>query len=92
MRNYRLDNQWDIELSFEEDGTRTACSAWLAGERAPALHGQGAALRQTSDRPAYRIGEELAAARALHALARQLRVRADGEIGAADHWPAVSGH
>ncbi|MDH6117520.1 dsRBD fold-containing protein [Kitasatospora sp. GAS204B] len=88
MRNYRLDNQWDVELSFEEDGTTTACQARLVGDRAPAAHGYGQAQRNTADRPVYRLGEELAASRALRALAQQLRAQADGDIGDVNRRPA----
>ncbi|MGF1429086.1 dsRBD fold-containing protein [Kitasatospora sp. LaBMicrA B282] len=88
MRNYRLDNQWDVELGFEEDGTTTLCQARLIGDRAPAVLGRGEAQRSAVDRPAPRIGEELAAARALTALARQLRAQADGEIGEVNRNPA----
>ncbi|WP_329562542.1 dsRBD fold-containing protein [Kitasatospora sp. NBC_01266] len=88
MQNYRLDNQWDVELSFEEDGTATACHARLVGDRAPGAQGYGQAERNRADRPAYRVGEELAASRALRALAQQLRAQAADDITDVNRAPA----
>ncbi|GAA4870531.1 dsRBD fold-containing protein [Kitasatospora terrestris] len=75
-----MHNQWDVELSFEEDGTHTACEARLIGTGAPALTGRGAAERSAADRPVTRIGEEVAASRALDELSRRLRTQAGGDI------------
>ncbi len=81
MQNYRMDNQWDVELSFaEEDSITTACEARLIGNGAPDLSAHGESVRSLADRPAARIGEEVAAARALDALSRRLRAQADGEV------------
>ncbi|MFE9421502.1 dsRBD fold-containing protein [Kitasatospora sp. NPDC006697] len=83
-----MQNQWDIELSFEEDGVNTVCDARLVGTRAPQLQGHGEAVRSTEDRPLARIGEEVAAWRALDDLSRRLRAQAAGEIQDEGHRPA----
>ncbi|WP_354643686.1 dsRBD fold-containing protein [Kitasatospora camelliae] len=82
-----MQNHWDVELSFEEDGTHTSCEARLIGQGAPGLSGHGASLRSLADRPAPRIGEELAAARALEELCRNLRSQANGDINDAAMRP-----
>jgi len=83
-----MHNQWDVELSFEEDGIHTACDARLVGTRAPGLSAHGEALRSADDRPLARIGEEMAASRALEELSRKLRAQASGEIEDEGHRPA----
>lgn len=83
-----MHNQWDVELSFEEDGVNTACEARLTGSHAPGLSGHGESVRSREDRPLARIGEEMAAARALDELSRKLRSVADGEIADEGHRPS----
>ncbi|MFI6444765.1 dsRBD fold-containing protein [Kitasatospora sp. NPDC050543] len=83
-----MHNQWDVELSFEEDGVHTGCDARLVGAQAPGLHAHGEAVRSVDDRPLARIGEELAASRALDELSRKLRAQAAGEIEDEGHRPA----
>ncbi|MDH6114393.1 hypothetical protein P3T36_000794 [Kitasatospora sp. MAP12-15] len=75
-----MHNQWDVELSFEEDGTLTSCEARLVGVRAPALSAHAESVRSTADRPVAGIGEEVAAARALDALSHKLRAQAAGDL------------
>ncbi|MDH6577901.1 dsRBD fold-containing protein [Kitasatospora sp. MAP5-34] len=75
-----MQNQWDVQLSFEEDGIHTMCDARLVGARAPGLSGHGEAVRSLDDRPLARIGEEMAASRALEELASRLKAQASGEI------------
>jgi hypothetical protein len=83
-----MHNQWTIELSFDEDADRTAATATLSPEGGAPLRGHGYARRNPSDRPAARIGEEVAAARALSNLAHELLERAAGDIEAATERPA----
>jgi Rv2632c-like len=83
-----MHNQWDIQLSFEEDGVHTVCEARLAGTRAPGLEGHGEAVRSRDDRPLARIGEEVAAWRALEDLSHKLRAQAAGEIDDEGRRPA----
>ncbi|WP_031070561.1 dsRBD fold-containing protein [Streptomyces sp. NRRL WC-3742] len=75
-----MHNQWDVELSFEEDGVNTACDARLTGARAPGLSAHGESVKSADDRPLARIGEEMAASRALEELSRKLAAQATGEI------------
>ena len=83
-----MQNQWDVQLKFEEDGVHTLCDARLMGARAPGLSGHGESVRSTDDRPLARIGEEVAASRALEELASRLRAQAAGEIADEGHRPA----
>ncbi|MEU3570650.1 dsRBD fold-containing protein [Kitasatospora sp. NPDC036755] len=82
-----MHNQWDVELSFEEDGVHTACEARLTGARAPGLSARGESTKSADDRPLARIGEEVAASRALEELAHKLRTQATGEIDDEGHRP-----
>ncbi|MET8545983.1 dsRBD fold-containing protein [Kitasatospora sp. NPDC004799] len=75
-----MHNQWDVELSFEEDGVHTTCEARLTGARAPGLSAHGESVKSAEDRPLARIGEEVAASRALAELSAKLRTQATGEI------------
>ncbi|MBD0689087.1 MULTISPECIES: dsRBD fold-containing protein [Streptomycetaceae] len=82
-----MHNQWDVELSFDEDGVHTVCDARLTGARAPGLSAHGEAEKSAEDRPLARIGEEVAASRALEELSRKLRAQATGEIEDEGHRP-----
>ncbi|MFF4649791.1 dsRBD fold-containing protein [Streptomyces sp. NPDC001380] len=73
-------HEWDVRLFFDEDGRSTECEARLVGERAPGVVAHGAARCSDADRPETRIGKELAAARALNALARRMLAQASGDI------------
>ncbi|MCX4508839.1 MULTISPECIES: DUF1876 domain-containing protein [Streptomyces] len=79
---------WNIDLSFEEDGTRTACKASLSGPNAPGVEGTGIARRSPGDTPDAKIGEELAAARACSELAHELVGRAASDVEGHTHRPA----
>ncbi|GAA1391380.1 DUF1876 domain-containing protein [Kitasatospora putterlickiae] len=82
-----MHNEWAVELSFEEDGVHTGCQARLTGAWAPGLSAHGESTRSVDDRPLARIGEEVAASRALDALSRKLKAQADGEIEDEGHRP-----
>lgn len=73
-------HEWDVRLFFDEDGRHTECEARLVGERAPGVAARGASTCSDRDRPEPRIGEELAAARALNSLARKMLAQASGDI------------
>jgi hypothetical protein len=73
-------HEWDVRLFFDEDGRHTECEARLVGESAPGVAARGAATCSPADRPESRIGEELAAARALNQLARRMLAQASGDI------------
>jgi hypothetical protein len=75
-----MQKNWKIDLTLEEDGNRTACTATLTGEGAPALSGHGYSRRSPSDEPDPRIGDEVAASRACSNLAHELLEQAAGVI------------
>ncbi|MEU2157763.1 MULTISPECIES: DUF1876 domain-containing protein [unclassified Streptomyces] len=83
-----MTQHWNIDLSFEEDGTRTACMASLSGPDAPGVQGLGIARRSPGDTPDTKIGEELAAARACSKLAHELVDRAAADVENHTHRPA----
>jgi hypothetical protein len=83
-----MQKRWTVELLFEEDGERTACTATLSGDRAPALAGHGYSRRAPADQPDSRIGEEVAAARACSNLAHELLEQAAGVIESRTETPA----
>ena len=81
-------HEWDVRLIFEEDGSHTRCEAQLAGVRAPGVASHGESTCSPVDRPERKIGEELAASRALSALARKLLAQASGDIEDETRRPA----
>jgi hypothetical protein len=83
-----MENNWTINLSFEEDDTRTAATATISAPGSPEIKGHGYARRNPEDRPAPLIGEEIAAARALSNLAHELLERAASDIETSTHRPA----
>ncbi|MGW4382610.1 DUF1876 domain-containing protein [Kitasatospora sp. NPDC004531] len=83
-----MQNHWIVDLTFDEDESRTTCTATLSGFSAPGAQGQGMARRNPIDDADSVIGEELAAARACHDLAHQLNGRAAHGIESHTHNPA----
>ncbi len=80
---------WHIDLDIREDGdkeTRTTASLRLPDETW--LRGEGRARRHPHDPVQNRVGEELAAARALNELARLLLSKAADDIENTTHRPA----
>ncbi|MFE7559287.1 DUF1876 domain-containing protein [Kitasatospora sp. NPDC057500] len=71
---------WHIEMEFREEGPHTAAVALLRLGDGAELRARGAASRHPSDPEQLRVGEEIAAARALNDLASQLLTKAHGEI------------
>jgi hypothetical protein len=75
---------WSVAIHLDEhDGSTRAVARLEAG--AKNLVGTGYARRNPSDRNVPEIGEELATARALHALADRLLGAAVGDIAAVTH-------
>ena len=72
--------EWDVRLFFEEDDDHTHAKAVLRTRQGDTLHAEGSARRNPVDRPVPEIGEELAAARALHTLAAKLTDSAVADI------------
>ena len=74
-----MDPVWSIELMFTENDDMTRADAVITiGERR--FHGWGRARRNPVDPDVPRIGEELAASRALTDLSHQLMHAAASEI------------
>ncbi len=81
--------EWHIDLDFQEIGdrdTRTECSLRLPDNTE--MHAEGHARRHPGDPVQTQVGEELAAARALNELARQLLAKAADDIEKVTHIPA----
>ncbi|WP_018349593.1 dsRBD fold-containing protein [Longispora albida] len=64
--------RWTVELTFDEDPDHTIATATLRIPNGQQFTSRGHARRHPKDRPAATIGEELAGARALSALAHDL--------------------
>jgi len=79
---------WHIEVEFEEDDTHTKAALLLRLPDATELTARGHAKRNSADQPQPRIGEEIAAARALSDLVHQLLDKAADEITEVTHRPA----
>jgi hypothetical protein len=80
---------WHIDVEFDEDDTRTRAALLLRLPDGSELRARGHAMRNPSDDPQPRIGEEIAAARALSELTHQLLDKAAHEISAVTHEPAA---
>jgi hypothetical protein len=79
---------WHIEIEFDEDDTTTRSALLLRLPDGAELRSRGHAKRNPADQPQPRIGEEIAAARALSDLTHQLLEKAAGEISEVTHRPA----
>lgn len=80
---------WDVKVYFSEDGDQTQARAVLAGADGQVrVQGAGVARKNPTDADVPEIGDELAAARALSALAHQLLDLAAGDIEAIRHEAA----
>ncbi|MEZ0064874.1 hypothetical protein ABIA32_000862 [Streptacidiphilus sp. MAP12-20] len=73
---------WHIEVEFEEVDKKTRAAALLRLPDGTELRAHGHATRHPSDPDQQRVGEELAAARVLNALARGLMEKAGAELAA----------
>ncbi|GAA1386333.1 DUF1876 domain-containing protein [Kitasatospora putterlickiae] len=71
---------WHIEMEFQEAGAHTSAVAMLRLGDGTELRARGDTSRHPSDPEQLRVGEEIAAARALNDLASQLLTKAHGEI------------
>lgn len=79
---------WHSEVIFREAGPKTRATALLRLPDGTELRSHGHASKHPDDPVQTRIGEELAAARALNDLARQLLARASEHIESSTHIPA----
>ncbi|MFI9274256.1 DUF1876 domain-containing protein [Kitasatospora sp. NPDC052896] len=71
---------WHIELEFDEVDNKTRAAAMVRLQDGTELRAHGYTSRHPSDMSQPRVGEEIAAARALQDLAKQLFEKAHGEI------------
>jgi hypothetical protein len=76
---------WHIEMEFHETDARTKAAALVRLQDGTELRAHGHALRRPGDPQQPRVGEELAAARALNDLAHQLMDKAGHEIEEVTH-------
>jgi hypothetical protein len=81
---------WTVQVTLDEDGDDTAADAALLVENKMELRGRGVSRRNPHDESEPRIGDELAAARALSDLAHQLLAAAASDIESKTHTPARS--
>ena len=81
---------WQITLAINEDGDDTHADAVLQLDNKMELRGRGMSRRNPRDESEPRIGDELAAARALAELAHELLGIAASDIEAKTHVPPRS--
>jgi hypothetical protein len=81
---------WTVQVLLNEDGDDTSADAALTVENKMQLRGHGTSRRNPRDESEPRIGDELAAARALSDLAHQLLGAAASDIESKTHVPARS--
>ena len=79
------ENDWRVVVHLSEDRTRTVADARLNG--GPELTGHGEAHRSPYDSDVPRIGDELAAGRALMDLGQKLLRVTEDDIGALEGHP-----
>jgi hypothetical protein len=82
---------WHVELFLDEDGDNTVARAVLHTGLSSHLEGRGVTRRAPDDTDIPEIGDEVAAARALHALADELLRTAAGDIAELEHAPVRLG-
>ncbi|MGW1839161.1 DUF1876 domain-containing protein [Streptomyces sp. BBFR2] len=71
---------WHIEMEFQEDTHRTRAAALVRLPDGKEIRAHGYASRHPADSNQPRVGEEVAAARALNELAMRLLTKAHDEI------------
>jgi len=81
---------WTVQVSLDEQGDDTFADAALSIENKTEIRGHGTSRRNPVDESEPRIGDELAAARALSDLAHQLLSAAAADIESKTHHPARS--
>jgi hypothetical protein len=81
---------WTVQVTLDEEGDDTFADAALSIENKLELHGRGTSRRNPRDESEPRIGDELAAARAMSDLAHQLLAAAASDIESKTHAPVRS--
>jgi hypothetical protein len=82
-----LDNDWHIDIQFDEDETHTHATVRARLDDDDTLTAVGDAFRNPRDISQPMIGEEIAAARALISLGTELLHRAGARIEAVTRHP-----
>lgn len=90
-RNGDTAKTWRVDVHVDEHEERTRARARLRWRDAE-LVGVGLAHLSPEDEPVAEIGDELAIARALNDLARQLLAATEHDIEAATHQPVTNLH
>lgn len=83
---FEHEDDWRVVVHLSEDRTRTTAVATL-GPGGPELTGRGEAHRSPYDSDVPRIGDELAAGRALMDLGNKLLRMTEDDIGALEGHP-----
>jgi hypothetical protein len=83
---------WHVQVSLVESEGRTTAEAILVGDLPPELHAVGTARKDPGDAEIEAIGDHVAAARALRALADRLLGIAEHEIEGSTGVPAHVHH
>lgn len=81
---------WTVQVTLDEQGDDTRADAALSMDNKAELRGHGTSRRNPHDESEPRIGDELAAARALADLAHQLLGAAANDIESHTHVPVRS--
>ena len=79
---------WHIEMEFQEAEKRTRAAAMVRLPDGTEMRAHGHATRHPEDMEQMRVGEEIAAARALNELSRELLRKAGSEIEEVTHREA----
>lgn len=82
----------NVDMEFREAGPLTQAAAVLRMHDGTELKAHGVTNRNPDDPGQQRVGEEVAAARALHDLAAQLLEKAGVDIEELTHTPAHLSH
>ena len=81
---------WTVQVTIEERDDDTYADAMLSLENKMEMRGHGMSRRNPRDESEPKIGDELAAARALSDLAHQLLGAAATDIESKTHVPVAS--
>ncbi len=80
---------WTVQVKLDEMGDDTTADAVIGLDNKTEVRGHGRSRRNPADDADVRIGDELAAARALSDLAHQLLAVAASDIESRTHVPAA---
>jgi Domain of unknown function (DUF1876) len=79
---------WTVQITLDEQNGTTSANAVLEADAKIELRGRGSARRHPRDEEDHKIGDELAAARALSDLAHKILDMAAQDIESHTHTPA----